>query len=205
MTRSDPRSDFLSGKPLLPRLPLPSPCLDPTLDPPGVSRRTRTNVTRSNVTLIRFQCKTYDPPIMVRSHLPGIPRLSATQIAYARHAARIIDIDWCRRAALIALQTLPDRWWGRGIIAATLISSHVASVTRLHSTPRHFCVESGEEHKIIKITTLEAWITGFERDYYWKYLVSPLELSNCVDYKENLLATNFFFVKIECPVACLDT
>lgn len=129
------RSPFrFSIRKILPSPPTESLPLSNLFDPPGVSRRTRTNVTRSNVTLIRFRCKTYDPPIMVRSHLPGIPRLSATQIAYARHAARIIDIDWCRRAALIALQTLPDRRWNEGIIAATLISSHVAPVTRFYST-----------------------------------------------------------------------
>lgn len=83
MTRSDPRSDFLSGKPPSSLSLPPLPPFYPSFDPPGVSRRTRTNVTRSNVTLIRFQCKTYDPPIMVRSHL-------------ARYSAAISDPNCIR-------------------------------------------------------------------------------------------------------------
>lgn len=152
MTRSDPRSDFLSGKPPSSLSLPPLPPFYPSFDPPGVSRRTRTNVTRSNVTLIRFQCKTYDPPIMVRSHL-------------ARYSAAISDPNCIRET-----RRSNHRYWpvsegrvnctsdvtltggggtegGSGIIAATLISSHVASVTRLYSTPRlrHFRVESGQE------------------------------------------------------------
>lgn len=74
---------FSIWKTSLPLSPCPLPPFYPSFDPPGVSRRTRTNVTRSNVTLIRFQCKTYDPPIMVRSHL-------------ARYSAAISDPNCIR-------------------------------------------------------------------------------------------------------------
>lgn len=93
----------------------PFPCLSnyplyvQPSDSLGLSRRTRTNVTRASVTLIRFQCKTYDPPIMVRSHLPVFRGYQRPKLHTRDTPLGIIDIDWCRRTALIALQTLPAR------------------------------------------------------------------------------------------------
>ena len=47
---------------------------------------------------------------MVRSHLPVFRGYQRPKLHTRDTPLGIIDIDWCRRTALIALQTLPARW-----------------------------------------------------------------------------------------------
>lgn len=207
MTRSDPRSDFLSGKPLL---PLPPSSLSLSLSNPRSSRGFPSDEDECNA--VQRDVNSFPVQDVWSSDNGPFP--------FTRYSAAISDPNCIRetrrsnhRYWLVSegrVNCTSDVTWP--VVGPRYNRSNVNFEPRCvrHSTP--FNASSflrgkwwRASHKIIKITTLEAWITGFERGYYWKYLVSPLKLSNCVDYKENLLATNFFFVKIECPVACLDT
>lgn len=169
MTRSDPRSDFLSGKPLL---PLPPSSLSLSLSNPRSSRGFPSDEDECNA--VQRDVNSFPVQDVWSSDNGPFP--------FTRYSAAISDPNCIRetrrsnhRYWLVSegrVNCTSDVTWP--VVGPRYNRSNVNFEPRCvrHSTP--FNASSflrgkwwRASHKIIKITTLEAWITGFERAYYW--------------------------------------